>query len=113
MGQLRFSKQIRRRLREHKRTLGLGPANANAGANPAPASREQKAAARADLARMSMHTEGSGFRGVSFGAQKQGIHGAAGPDKMHLVYEGLGKYLIEMLIKMLQQKPGATVRIDR
>ena len=41
-----------------------------------------------------MHPEKNAFYGLHFGANEQGIHFAAGPDRMHLMFEGLGKAML-------------------
>ena len=46
----------------------------------------------------------SGFRDVSFEANKGGVHFAAGPDRMHLLFEGLGRWLLDFTIDMLTKK---------
>jgi hypothetical protein len=44
-----------------------------------------------------------GFNGTSCGANSSGIFMACGPDKMHLLYEGLGKHLVTCIAKMLKK----------
>ena len=54
------------------------------------------------LREKSMQSEISGFDGLSFGAGQEGIHGAAGPDIMHLMDEGLVEWAIFFILKMVE-----------
>jgi hypothetical protein len=48
-----------------------------------------------------VHPEPSPFLGLNFGANPWGIHFAAGPDRMHLMFEGLGKAIHTWLCAVL------------
>ena len=54
------------------------------------------------LREKSMQVQVSGFDGLSFGAGDEGIHGAAGPDVMHLMDEGLVEWAIFFILKMVE-----------
>ena len=41
-----------------------------------------------------VHPELNGFDGAYFGGHPHGIHLAVGPDRMHLLYEGIGMAII-------------------
>ena len=47
-----------------------------------------------------------GFTGLSFGAGTCGIFGAAGPDVMHLIEEGIMVHALMMVIAMIRDQPG-------
>lgn len=48
-----------------------------------------------------MHPETNAFWDMPFGASPAGIHLAAGPDRMHPMYEGLGQALITWITAIL------------
>jgi len=48
-----------------------------------------------------VHPETNAFWDMPFGASPAGIHLAAGPDRMHLLYEGLGQSLITWISAIL------------
>ena len=53
-----------------------------------------------------MHPEDNAFWDVPFGAHEGGIHAAAGPDRMHLMYEGLGTALITWVLAVMTAAGG-------
>lgn len=57
---------------------------------------------QADFKGLSLHSTLSGFRNCSFGANKHGIFLAAGPDRMHLMLEGLGKHIVAYTIQKIK-----------
>lgn len=50
---------------------------------------------------ISVHPEENAFWDMPFGAHEEGIHFAAGPDRMHLMYEGLGTALITWVLAVM------------
>lgn len=48
-----------------------------------------------------VHAEPNAFYGLYFGANGHGIHLAAGPDRMHLMYEGLGTSILTWTLMVL------------
>lgn len=48
-----------------------------------------------------VHPEKNAFWDMPFGASPAGIHLAAGPDRMHLLFEGLGQSLITWITAIL------------
>jgi hypothetical protein len=50
---------------------------------------------------LAVHPERNAFHGLYFGANVHGIHLAAGPDRMHLMYEGLGNSLLTWTVMVL------------
>jgi hypothetical protein len=50
---------------------------------------------------ISVHETESGFRGCNFGANEHGIFLATGPDRMHLMLEGLGKHIVVYCIQTI------------
>ena len=49
----------------------------------------------------SVHPEKNAFWDMPFGGHEGGIHAAAGPDRMHLMYEGLGTALITWVLAVM------------
>jgi hypothetical protein len=47
------------------------------------------------------HPERNAFRDMNFGGNRNGIFMAAGPDRMHLMYEGIGKHIHTWLCTLL------------
>jgi hypothetical protein len=58
-----------------------------------------------------VHETQSGFRGCSFGANEHGIFLAVGPDRMHLMLEGLGKHIVAYCIQKIT-KAGRLQAVD-
>lgn len=48
-----------------------------------------------------VHPEINAFYKLYMGANKHGIHLAAGPDRMHLMYEGLGASILTWTVMVL------------
>jgi len=49
----------------------------------------------------SVHPEVNAFYEMPFGESKEGIHMAAGPDRLHLFLEGLGKAMVVWIALLL------------
>ena len=54
-----------------------------------------------------------GFAGISFGAGTTGIHGATGPDIMHLMDEGLIQKVIAWIIDMILMQDGGKAKLAK
>lgn len=53
------------------------------------------------IAAFAVHPEYNAVYGYYFGASENGIHLAAGPDRMHLMYEGLGTHIVTWTVMVL------------
>ena len=53
--------------------------------------------------------EENAFDDVEFGANPYGIHLAAGPDRMHLMYEGIGTAILEWTTIVLSKAGTCTI----